>query len=93
MNLLRKTLFAGLSLGLAFAPACPLHACAMCYGKTDSPLAAGMNWGIMSLLVVVVMVLGSIASFFVFLARRAAGIARTAVAEGSSNPMEANQKT
>jgi len=51
----------------------PLFACAMCYGqKTDSPLAAGMNWGIMSLLVV--LVLSSIASFFVFLAKKAAAV-------------------
>jgi hypothetical protein len=54
-----------------------LFACAMCYGaKTDSPLAAGMNWGIMSLLVVVVFVLSAVASFFVFLAKKAAAAAR-----------------
>lgn len=50
-----------------------LFACAACYGgKSDSPLAAGMNWGIFSLLGVVVCVLGGIATFFVFLAKRAA---------------------
>ena len=49
------------------------HACAMCYGaQSDSPLAKGMNWGIASLLVVVVSVLSGIASFAIFLARRAA---------------------
>jgi len=48
------------------------RACAMCYGKSDSPLAMAMNWGIFSLLAVVVGVLGTIASFFIFLARRAA---------------------
>lgn len=47
-------------------------ACAACYGQSDSPLAAGMDWGIFSLLVVIVAVLGGIATFFVFLARRAA---------------------
>jgi hypothetical protein len=35
-------------------------------------MAKGFNWGIVSLLAVVVVVLGSIASFFVYLARRAA---------------------
>jgi hypothetical protein len=47
-------------------------ACAACYGQSDSPMAAGMNWGIFSLLGVVVFVLGSVAGFFVFLAKRAA---------------------
>src|SRR6185369_815903 len=49
-----------------------LIACAACFGQSDSPLAKGMNWGIMSLLVVVVMVLGSIALCSFVLARRAA---------------------
>ncbi|PYK63287.1 MAG: hypothetical protein DME21_03415 [Verrucomicrobia bacterium] len=50
-----------------------LLACAACYGKSDSALAQGMNWGILSLLAVVVFVLGGIAAFFVYLAKRAAG--------------------
>ena len=50
-------------------------ACAACYGQSDSPMAAGMNWGIFSLLVVVVLVLGGIAACFVSLARRAAAVA------------------
>jgi len=50
----------------------PLLACAACYGKSDSALALGMNWGIFSLLAVVVFVLGGIAAFFVYLAKRAA---------------------
>jgi hypothetical protein len=51
-----------------------LGACAACYGQSDSPMARGMNWGIFSLLVVVVGVLGSIASFFVFLAKKSASV-------------------
>jgi hypothetical protein len=47
-------------------------ACSACFGKSDSSLADGMNWGIFSLLAVVVFVLGGIASFAIFLARRAA---------------------
>jgi len=35
-----------------------LLACAACYGKSDSPLASGMNWGIFTLLGVIVPVLG-----------------------------------
>jgi uncharacterized membrane protein len=38
-------------------------------------MAAGMNWGIFSLLGVVVFVLGSVAGFFVYLARRSAAAA------------------
>jgi hypothetical protein len=70
-------------LGLAPALALALHpdaarACAACFGKSDSPLADAMNWGIFSLMGVVVCVLGSIAGFFIFMARRAA--ARNAAA-------------
>jgi hypothetical protein len=50
----------------------PALGCAACFGKSDSPLAEGMNWGILSLLAVILAVLGGIAGFFIFLARRAA---------------------
>ena len=48
----------------------PLLACAACYGQSDSPMAQGMNWGIFSLLAVIVSVLGGIGGFFIFLARK-----------------------
>ena len=66
-----KVLLAGWIASLALA-APSAFACAACYGKSDSSLAEGMNWGILSLLSVVVFVLGGIASFFVYLAKRAA---------------------
>jgi len=66
-----KTLLAGLLSGLVLRPVA-LQACAACYGQSDSPMARGMNWGIFSLLFVVVFVLGTIATFFVFLAKRSA---------------------
>ena len=50
----------------------PLFACAACYGRSDAPLAHGMNWGIFTLLGIVVLMLSSIATFFVFLIRREA---------------------
>jgi len=59
------------------------QACSVCYGKSDSPLAVGMNWGIFSLLGVILFVLGSVAGFFVFLARRAAALS---VASGVAQP-------
>jgi uncharacterized membrane protein HdeD (DUF308 family) len=62
----------------------PALACAACFGRSDSRLAEGMNWGILSLMGVVVFVLGGFAAFFVYLARRAA-----ATAEGSAEAAEA----
>jgi hypothetical protein len=47
-------------------------ACAACYGQSDSPMAHGLNWGIVSLLAVVFPVLGGIAAFFIFIAKKAA---------------------
>jgi hypothetical protein len=69
-----KLVAAGLLGAMALHPA-SLFACAACYGASDSPMAKGMNWGILSLLGVVVMVLGSLASFFVFLGKKAAAAA------------------
>ena len=69
-----KFLVAGLLGALALQPA-SLFACAACYGASDSAMAKGMNWGILSLLGVVVVVLGSFASFFVFLGKKAAAAA------------------
>jgi heme/copper-type cytochrome/quinol oxidase subunit 2 len=50
----------------------PAHACAVCFGAPDSPLTQGMAWGILSLLGLVAVVLMSVATFFIYLARRAA---------------------
>ena len=46
-------------------------ACPVCFGQNDSPMALGTNWGIATLLVVVVGVLASFARFFIYLSRRA----------------------
>jgi hypothetical protein len=77
--------FAGLCL--SFAPGSAL-ACAACFGKSDSSLAKGMNWGIASLLVVVIGVLSGIASFFVYIARKSA----MADASMSGNPAESTKR-
>ena len=60
-----------------------LWACAACYGASDSPMAKGMNWGIFSLLAVVVCVLSTFATFFVFLAKKSAAAAAEVPAEPS----------
>jgi len=64
MKSFRKILLADAAL----APS-PLFACAACYGKSDSPLASGMNWGIFTLLGVILTVLTCIALFFVHVIR------------------------
>jgi heme/copper-type cytochrome/quinol oxidase subunit 2 len=74
MKSLRKILIAAALAG--FAPS-PLYACAACYGKSDSALASGMNWGIFTLLGVVLTVLTCIAVFFVHVVRKE---------EASTNP-------
>jgi hypothetical protein len=60
--------------GLLAAPT-SVGACAACYGQSDSPLASGVTWGILSLLVVIMSVLGSIVSFFVYINKRSAAAA------------------
>lgn len=76
-----KTLRKGLLLAAAFAPA-PLFACAVCGGAhSDSPLAVGMNWGIFTLMGVIVTVLTGIALFFVHIVRKE---------EAQSNPPPQN---
>lgn len=46
-------------------------ACAACFGRSDSPLADGMNAGIFTLLVIIVGVLAGVAAFLIHLIRRA----------------------
>lgn len=63
-------------------------ACTACYGQSDSDLAKGMNMGIYFLLAVLVVVLGSIAGFSVFIIRRAAKLApAVAVNPASQTPL------
>ena len=50
-------------------------ACSACYGQSDSPMANGLNWGILTLLGVVVTVLAGTAGFFVYLAKKSASAA------------------
>jgi hypothetical protein len=56
-------------LALAFSPT-SLWACAACTGRTDSRLAVGMNWGIVTLLGVVLTVLSGALIFFVHVIRK-----------------------
>ena len=60
-------------------------ACAACYGKSDSPLASGMNWGIFTLLGVILTVLTCITLFFVHVVR-----GEKAQIEAGNNPPPQN---
>ena len=57
---------------LAAAARSSALACATCYGASDSPMAQGMNWGIATLLGVVLSVLAGVTMFFVHIGRRSA---------------------
>ena len=52
------------------------RACESCYGAADSPLVDGARTGVWALLLVTVTVQGGVASFFVYLWRRARRLAR-----------------
>ena len=52
-------------------------ACAACFGQSDSPMAHGFNWAILSLLAIIVTVLGGFTTFFVFIAKRSAAVSST----------------
>jgi hypothetical protein len=62
------------ALLLASTPA--LLACSACFGKSDSAMARSLNASIFTLMGVVGTVLAGAASFFVFLAKRAAAFER-----------------
>ena len=85
MKSFRKALFAAAAF-VALAPS-PLLACAACYGKSDSPLASGMNWGIFTLMGVILSVLTCFALFFVHIAR---GEKAQIESENNSNPPPPN---
>ena len=69
-------LIAIIAAASAFVPS-PVLACAACYGRSDSPLASGMNWGIFTLLGIIVTVLLSIAGFFCYIINREAAQVET----------------
>jgi len=74
-----------LAFGVVIGLGSSASACSACFGKSDSALAAGMNWGIFTLLGVIGSVLGGVASFFVYLAKKSAAInAASTAAAGAS---------
>jgi heme/copper-type cytochrome/quinol oxidase subunit 2 len=72
VNAAKKTILLVALIALAVAPSA--FACATCYGASDSPLAQGMNWGIMVLLGFIGIVLVAVSSFFFYIVRRASAM-------------------
>ena len=60
----------GLPALVGIAGTLPAQACATCFGASDSPMAQGMNLGILSLLGVIGFVLMGVVAFFGYLAWR-----------------------
>jgi hypothetical protein len=58
------------TLALVAAPRAAF-ACPVCFGQSDSPLAKGVNVGVLFLLGTITAVLIAFASFMIYLARRA----------------------
>jgi len=65
-----KRMIIAATLLMASTPA--LLACSACFGKSDSTMARSLNASIFTLMGIVGTVLAGAASFFVFLAKRAA---------------------
>jgi hypothetical protein len=65
-----------LAVTLLIASSPALLACSACFGKSDSAMARSLNASIFTLMGVVGTVLAGAASFFVFLAKRAAAFAK-----------------
>ena len=63
-----------LTITILAAPRAAL-ACPVCFGASDSPLASAINTGVIMMLGVVVVVLGSFGTFFLYLHRRAKQLA------------------
>lgn len=81
-----KTIF--FTLALTALTSSQLLACPACGSANSnmpaSPLTNGMNLGILTLFVVIAGVLGSIATFFVFIIRKEAALAVKAATENLS---------
>ena len=59
-------------IGILTAMAPSASACAVCFGRTDSPLGKGLHWGVLALLAFVFAMLAAFGAFAVYLARRSA---------------------
>ncbi len=70
MSAMRNVVRALAAVALVLVPRVAL-ACPVCFGQSDSPLAKGVNMGVLFLLGTITAVLIGFASFMIYLARRA----------------------
>ena len=70
MSAVRNAVRAAATIALVAAPRVAL-ACPVCFGQSDSPLAKGVNMGVLFMLETITAVLIAFASFMIYLARRA----------------------
>lgn len=70
MRAVRNAVRAAATVALIAAPRVAL-ACPVCFGQSDSPLAKGVNMGVLFMLGTITAVLIGFAGFMVYLARRA----------------------
>lgn len=82
-----KTLACAAVIVMAALHPAPVFACAACYGASDSPMAQGMNWGILTLLGVILSVLTMVAAFFVHIGRSSAKLRAGARAQTQSDEL------
>jgi len=67
-----KNVIPWIVLSIVFAVPQSSFACAVCTGRSDDAVAQGANAAVLTLLVVLLVVLGALVSFLVYLIRRAA---------------------
>ena len=70
---------------LALAAPAKSLACAACYAPADGSMVDGMNWGIFTLLGVIVPVLGGFLAFFIYLIRKSEALANTVAPQNNSS--------
>jgi hypothetical protein len=85
----RLALLALFSVAFVLLAETPALACAACFGKSDSAMARSLNASIFTLMGVIGTVLVGAASFFVFLAKRAAATAQAEQANTSPSQPQA----
>jgi len=78
-----------LSVAFVLLSEAPALACSACFGKSDSAMARSLNASIFTLMGVIGTVLIGAASFFVFLAKRAAATGKEQPTHTSSSQPQA----
>jgi hypothetical protein len=85
----RFAIYTMLSVAFIVLTETPALACSACFGKSDSAMARSLNASIFTLMGFIGTVLVGAASFFVFLAKRAAATAQAQPTETPSSQPQA----